>query len=265
MLGAIIGDLVGSTRELNNVRNEDFELLPSGSHFTDDTVMTLAVAKWLIDDCDHTPQGLVKEMLRLGRLYPDCGYGDAFRIWLSEKNPKPYSSYGNGSAMRVSPVGLYADSLDEALTLAEITASVSHNHPEGVKGAQAVAACVYMSKLGEKRASIKKYVEDSFGYELNQNLESIRQSYLFDPTCQGSVPQAIMAYLRRDNAESALRLAISIGGDSDTIGCITCAIANAYAPEAVSKSISERCEALLTTELRQIMHDFENKLFLGRK
>lgn len=260
MLGAIIGDIVGSTREFNNIRNEDFELLPSGSRFTDDTVMTLAVAMWLINDSKHTPQGLVKEMLHLGNLYPDCGYGGLFRHWLNTKKPQPYGSYGNGSAMRVSPVGLYAGSLDEALSLAEITASVSHNHPEGIKGAQSVAACVYMSKRGEKRADIKKYVEESFGYKLDQNLESIRHSYRFDSSCQGSVPQAIMAYLQRNNAESALRLAISIGGDSDTIGCITCAIANAYAPEAVSKSLSEQCESLLTSELRQIMHDFENLL-----
>ena len=146
ILGAIIGDIVGSTRERNNVKTEDFELLPEGSRFTDDTVMTLAVAEWLMTDSAHSERGLVECMQRLGRKYPKAGYGGMFRRWLKIDNPEPYNSFGNGSAMRVSPVGLYANSMEETLELARITASVSHNHPEGIKGAQAIAACVYMHK-----------------------------------------------------------------------------------------------------------------------
>lgn len=144
MLGAIIGDIVGSTREWRNIKTEDFELVPKGSRFTDDTVMTLAVAEWLMTDPEHKPGTLVACMQRLGRRYPNAGYGGMFRKWLASDNPQPYGSFGNGSAMRVSPVGLYANSLDEALELARITASVSHDHPEGIKGAQAVAGCIFI-------------------------------------------------------------------------------------------------------------------------
>lgn len=144
MLGAIIGDIVGSTREWNNIKTTDFELLPAGSRFTDDTVMTLAVAEWLMNDYEHKPETLVQCMQRLGRKYPDAGYGKMFRKWLDSSNPQPYGSYGNGSAMRASPVGLYAASLEEAVELARISASVTHNHPEDIKGAQAIAGCVYL-------------------------------------------------------------------------------------------------------------------------
>ena len=198
MLGAIIGDIVGSTREWNNIKTKDFELLPQGSCFTDDTVMTLAVAKWLLDDPSHNSDSLINIMQDLGRKYPDAGYGHSFRKWLNSDNPQPYNSYGNGSAMRVSPVGLYANSIEEALELAEITASVSHNHPEGIKGAQAIAACVWMKRNLEWGANerIKQYIEETFGYNLHINLEDIRDDYSFDLTCQGSVPIAIMAFLQ---------------------------------------------------------------------
>ncbi|MGM9795622.1 MAG: ADP-ribosylglycohydrolase family protein [Candidatus Aphodosoma sp.] len=146
MLGAIIGDIVGSTREWHNIKTEDFELVPKGSRFIDDTVMTLAVEEWLMSDQYLRPETLVKYMQLLGRKYPKAGYGEMFSHWLKSDNPQPYNSYGNGSAMRVSPVGLYANSLDEALELARITASVTHNHPEGIKGAQAIAGCVFLRK-----------------------------------------------------------------------------------------------------------------------
>ena len=146
MLGAIIGDLVGSTREWRNIKTEDFELVPTGSRFTDDTVMTLAVAEWLMIDPEHQAETLVECMQRLGRKYPHAGYGGMFRKWLASNHPQPYGSFGNGSAMRVSPVGLYATSLDEALELARITASVSHDHPEGIRGAQAIAGCIFIKK-----------------------------------------------------------------------------------------------------------------------
>lgn len=265
MLGAIIGDIVGSTREWHNVKTEDFELLPQGSRFTDDTVMTLAVAKWLMDDPSHKADSLVRIMQDMGRRYPNAGYGGLFRRWLNSDNPQPYGSYGNGSAMRVSPVGMYAKSLDEALELARITASVTHNHPEGIKGAQAVAAAVYM-QLNEKfdvKGEVKRYVEANFGYDLDIKLEDIRNEYRFDASCQGSVPIAIMAFLQRYNALDTLRLAISMGGDSDTIGCMATSIAYACPFNIISshtnipEDVVAKCRELLPKELLDINDRFE--------
>lgn len=265
MLGAIIGDIVGSTREWHNVKTEDFELLPQGSRFTDDTVMTLAVAKWLMDDPSHKADSLVRIMQDMGRRYPNAGYGGLFRRWLNSDNPQPYGSYGNDSAMRVSPVGMYAKSLDEALELARITASVTHNHPEGIKGAQAVAAAVYM-QLNEEfdvKGEVKRYVEANFGYDLDIKLEDIRNEYRFDASCQGSVPIAIMAFLQRYNALDTLRLAISMGGDSDTIGCMATSIAYACPFNIISshtnipKDVVAKCRELLPKELLEINDRFE--------
>lgn len=265
MLGAIIGDIVGSTREWHNVKTEDFELLPQGSRFTDDTVMTLAVAKWLMDDPSHKADSLVRIMQDMGRRYPNAGYGGMFRRWLNSDNPQPYGSYGNGSAMRVSPVGMYAKSLDEVLELARITASVTHNHPEGIKGAQAVAAAVYM-QLNEEfdvKGEVKRYVEANFGYDLDIKLEDIRNEYRFDASCQGSVPIAIMAFLQRYNALDTLRLAISMGGDSDTIGCMATSIAYACPFNIISshtnipEDVVAKCRELLPKELLEINDRFE--------
>lgn len=265
MLGAIIGDIVGSTREWHNVKTEDFELLPQGSRFTDDTVMTLAVAKWLMDDPSHKADSLVRIMQDMGRRYPNAGYGGMFRRWLNSDNPQPYGSYGNGSAMRVSPVGMYAKSLDEALELARITASVTHNHPEGIKGAQAVAAAVYM-QLNEEfdvKGEVKRYVEANFGYDLDIKLEDLRNEYRFDASCQGSVPIAIMAFLQRYNAFDTLRLAISMGGDSDTIGCMATSIAYACPFNIISshtnipEDVVAKCRELLPKELLEINDRFE--------
>lgn len=179
ILGAIVGDIVGSTREWNNVKTEDFELLPAGSRFTDDTVMTLAVAEWLMTDPAHSERALVECMQRLGRKYPYVGYGSMFRFWLYTENPEPYNSFGNGSAMRVSPVGLYANTMEEALELARITASVSHNHPEGIKGAQAIAAAIYLKRTEEfdTKGEIKRFIEKHFGYNLDTDLREIRKDY----------------------------------------------------------------------------------------
>lgn len=265
MLGAIIGDIVGSTREWHNVKTEDFELLPQGSRFTDDTVMTLAVAKWLMDDPSHKADSLVRIMQDMGRRYPNAGYGGMFRRWLNSDNPQPYGSYGNGSAMRVSPVGMYAKSLDEALELARITASVTHNHPEGIKGAQAVAAAVYMqfNEEFDVKGEVKRYVEANFGYDLDIKLEDIRNEYRFDASCQGSVPIAIMAFLQRYNAFDTLRLAISMGGDSDTIGCMATSIAYACPFNIISshtnipKDVVAKCRELLPKELLEINDRFE--------
>ena len=264
ILGAIVGDIVGSTREWNNVKTEDFELLPAGSRFTDDTLMTLAVAEWLMSDPTHSEHALVECMQRLGRKYSDAGYGGMFRRWLAADNPKPYNSFGNGSAMRVSPVGLYANSMEEALELARITASVSHNHPEGIKGAQAIAASIYLKRTVEfdTTGEIKRFVKKHFGYDLDIDIRDIRDDYSFDVTCQGSVPIAIMAFLQEPyNAEKAIRLAVSMGGDSDTIGCMTASIATTERPHVISSSslsheIEDKCRALLPADLLDINDRF---------
>ena len=260
VLGAILGDMVGSTRELNNVRTEDFELLPNGSGYTDDTVMTLAVAEWLMRDSTHSKQVLIKCMQRLGRQYLFLPYGRSFRSWLKEENPKPYNSCGNGSAMRVSPVGLYANSLEEALELAKISAEVSHNHQEGIKGAQAIAACVYLSKMQKSKDEIKQYVEHQFGYNLSGDLRERRNTYCLDVTCQGSVPIAIMAYLQESTLLSQLRLAISMGGDSDTIGSMSASIAMAPLLSIIKKvdlqELVRQCRSLLSPDLLDINDRF---------
>ena len=265
MLGAIIGDIVGSTREWHNIKTEDFELVPKGSRFTDDTVMTLAVAEWLMTDPEHHSETLVACMQRLGRKYPNAGYGKMFSQWIVSDHPQPYNSFGNGSAMRVSPVGLYANSLEEALELARITASVSHNHPEGIKGAQAIAGCVFLKKNASwgSEEEIKRFITEKIGYNLDFNLDDIRDTYSFDVTCQGSVPIAIKAYLDRSGypAEKALRLAISMGGDSDTIGAMTASIAGAQPFYIIGGGFSDdlvnQCRALLPADLLDINDRFE--------
>lgn len=264
ILGAIVGDIVGSTRKWKNAKTEGFELLPAGSRFTDDTVMTLAVAEWLMIDPMHSKSRLVDCMQRLGRKYPDAGYGGMFRKWIATENPKPYNSFGNGSAMRVSPVGLYANSMEEALELARITASVSHNHPEGIKGAQAIAACIYLKRTETYDATdkIKRFAERNFGYDLDVKLWAIRKNYTFDTTCQGSVPIAIMAYLQEPySAEKTIRLAISMEGDPDTIGAMVASIATAEKPhiicsDSLSSDIEDKCRELLPPDLLDINDRF---------
>ena len=261
MLGAIIGDIVGSVYEFHNTKSMNFELFTPWSRFTDDSVMTLAVAKWLVEDETHTIHYLIYCMQELGNRYPNAGYGGNFRTWLREDNPQPYNSWGNGAGMRVSPVGLYAKTLDEALALAALTASVSHNHPEGVKGAQAIAACVFLCKEGKSKAEIKEYIEKTFDYNLNRTITELRPRYEFDVSCQGSVPEAIIAFLDGNSFEEVIRLAISLGGDSDTIGAMAGAIAACMYP--IPDEIVNRCNTILTEDLKEIKDKFI-KLFKER-
>ena len=254
MLGAIIGDIVGSVYEFHNTKSMNFELFTPWSRFTDDSVMTLAVAKWLVEDETHTIHYLIYCMQELGNRYPNAGYGGNFWAWLREENPQPYNSWGNGAGMRVSPVGLYAKTLDEALALAALTASVSHNHPEGVKGAQAIAACVFLCKEGKSKAEIKEYIEKTFDYNLNRSIAEIRPRYEFDVSCQGSVPEAIIAFLDGNSFEEVIRLAISLGGDSDTIGAMAGAIAACMYP--IPDEIVNRCNTILTEDLKEIKDKF---------
>ena len=232
MYGAIIGDTVGSVYEFDNVKTKDFPLFSEYSSFTDDSVMTVAVAaallRWKKDGADlHS--AMVEEMKEFGRLYPHPkgAYGGRFSQWLRSDDPRPYNSLGNGSAMRVSPCGLMAESLEEALELARVSAEVTHNHPEGIKGAQATAAAVYLARTGSSIPEIRAYISGNF-YPLDRTLEEIRPDYGFNETCQGTVPEAITAFLESCSFEDAIRNAISLGGDSDTIGAITGAIAWAY-------------------------------------
>ena len=254
MLGALAGDIIGSPYEFYNTKSMDFELFTEWTKFTDDSVMTLAVAKWLIEDAEHSARHLIRCMQELGRRYPGAGYGGNFDWWLRQESPQPYNSWGNGTGMRVSPVGLYAKTLDDALELAEISASVSHNHPEGIKGAQAIAASVFLCKDGKSKQEIKEYVEETFGYNLSRTIDDIRPNYYFDVSCQGSVPEAIIAFLEGNSFEEVIRLAISIGGDSDTIGCMAGAIAACRYP--IPDDIAKRCDSLLTEDLRDIKDRF---------
>ena len=254
MLGAIVGDIVGSPYEFYNTKSPSFEMFTPQSCFTDDSVMTLAVAKWLIEDEAHTIHYLIYCMQELGNRYPRAGYGGNFMAWLREDEPQPYNSWGNGAGMRVSPVGLYARTLDEALALAAITASVSHNHPEGVKGAQAIAASVFLCKEGKSKKEIKEYIEKTFDYDLSRRIRDIRPTYDFDVSCQGSVPEAIIAFLEGDSFENVIRLAVSLGGDSDTIACMAGAIAACM--YTIPDDIAERCDSILTDDLREIKDQF---------
>ncbi|MBR6284907.1 MAG: ADP-ribosylglycohydrolase family protein [Muribaculaceae bacterium] len=260
MLGAVFGDIVGSAYEWHNVKSKEFALVTPLTRFTDDSVMTLANALWLTCDPTHSPERLVECMIELGRRHAHAGYGGGFRRWLVSPDPQPYNSWGNGSAMRVSPVGLYAQSIDEVLELARISASVTHNHPEGIKGAQATALAVFLSRTqGDRpnvRQLIKHEVETRFGYDLSRTLDNIRPSYEFDVSCQGSVPEAIIAYLESDTLEDCVRGAISIGGDSDTIAAIACGIHAAHCDPA-SEQFMAPFEQYLTPDLQQIQSDFE--------
>ena len=239
MFGAFIGDIIGSKYEFNNIKTKEFPLFSKGCDYTDDTIMTVAVAKAIMlsraEQYEKNENGkgfqeiLVEIMQDYGRRYPDPtgAYGSGFAKWLRQSNPKPYGSYGNGSAMRVSPCGLAAVTMEEALALARASASVSHNHPEGIKGAEAVSAAIFLAKCGKSKEEIRQYISEHY-YSLDFTLDSIRDSYQFDGSCQGSVPQAMVAFLESENFEDAIRNVISIGGDCDTTGAITGSIAWVY-------------------------------------
>ena len=247
MYGAILGDIIGSPYEFdfNNYKSKDFPLFCRHSEFTDDTVMTLAVAKALLDTCGQDDAAikaaLVHQMQQLGRAYPGRGYGTRFIGWLYEDAPRPYNSYGNGSAMRVSA----------AAELAEVT----HNHPEGIKGAQATAAAMFLARTGSSKADIRTYVEREFGYDLSRSCDEIRPDYHHVESCQETVPQAITAFLESSDFEDALRTAVSLGGDSDTLAAITGSIAEAF--YGVPENLKAECRRRLTPELEALLLAWE--------
>lgn len=272
MLGALIGDTVGSVYEFANTKRVNFQpLFADEANYTDDSIMSVAVADWLLST-DRSQEMLEEKLVSWAKKFrcPMGGYGGGFRTWLFrpeilsdykkdgtytiEKGSKrhPYNSWGNGSAMRCSACGWVATSLEEALDLAKRSAEITHNHPEGIKGAQATAAAIYMARNGESKEAIRTYIEKQFGYDLHRTCNEIRPTYHWESSCQGTVPPAIVAFLDSKSFEEAIRLAVSLGGDSDTLACITGGIAEAYAT-AHSNAASEDYYEGITAEMRQEM------------
>ena len=230
LLSTVLGDIAGSVYEFDPHKSTAINLCDDRMDYTDDTIMTIAVADWIIHDKRHTKKGLVARLQEWGRKYPNPvgAYGNMFAQWLGSENPKPYNSWGNGAAMRVSAVGFAFTTLEETLMVAKRCAEVTHNHPEGIKGAQATAAAIFMARTGKSKEEIRRYVSETFDYNLDRSCDDIRPTYGFDGSCQGTVPESIIAFLDSKDYEDALRLCISLGGDADTMGAITGAIAGAY-------------------------------------
>ena len=262
MLGAIVGDTVGSIYEFNNTRDYNFEMFTNRSGYTDDTIMTMAVAYWLLKDPDHKYETLEESMVMFAKNCPcpNGGYGEMFYVWLfmpwslkeicprafdedyepkynSPMNRVAYNSWGNGSAMRVSAIGWFFETLEETERVAKISAEITHNHPEGIKGAQATAAAIWMARNGKSKADIKEYIETKYEYDLDRTWEHLNQRYGWKSSCQETVPEAIIAFLESNSYEDAIRKAVSIGGDSDTLACITGGIAEAFYREIPSEMI----------------------------
>ena len=253
IIGVLAGDIIGSVYEWHNIKRTEFPLFKDNSNFTDDSVLTMAVADAILNEKDFK-----KTIWTYGRKYPFRGYGGNFKKWLLNPNPQPYDSFGNGSAMRVSPVGFAFDTLEEVLEVAKQSAVVSHNHLEGIKGAQATATAIFLARTGKSKVEIQAYITKTFAYNLDFTLDEIRPKYTFDVSCQGSVPQAIRAFLESTDYENAIRLAISIGGDSDTIACITGGIAAAFYKE-IPDEIIEGVVQRLPKEFIDLLNQFEEK------
>lgn len=282
MLGAIIGDTAGSIYEFDNVKTTDFELLGDGCNYTDDSIMSMAVAEWLLQDKGLSPEELTEHMVWYAFNFP-CplgGYGGGFYNWLAdpvmhfvkEKQPdgsiknqlieerEPYNSFGNGSAMRTSAVGWMFNTLEETERVAKTQASITHNHPEGVKGAQATSAAIFMARTGHTKKDIKDYIEQRYGYDLSKTCDEIRPSYSYDETCQGTVPPAIISFLESTDFEGCLRLAVSLGGDSDTLTCIAAGIAEAYYKD-IPQWMVNKMWYLLPDHFRTVLQQLHSESF----
>lgn len=271
MYGAILGDMIGSPYEFdsNNIKTKDFELFSERSEYTDDSVMTIAVAEGLMNcgtdaDEETMKKAIVAAMKKYGGRYPFAGYGAKFSMWLHEEEPKPYNSYGNGSAMRVSPAAwLCQDDLRQMLRVSAVTAEVSHNHPEGIKGAQAAASVIFMAIHGVSKEEIKETVAKTFGYDLNRTCDMIRPDYHHVESCQQTVPEAIIAFLEGDSFEDVIRNAVSLGGDSDTLACIAGSMAEAF--YGVPENLKQEARDRLPDDLRSVLDRFDKKLEEDRK
>ena len=255
MYGAILGDMIGSPYEFDRGnKSKDFPLFTAESQFTDDTVMTIAVAEALLDgpaDEAGMKAQLVQSMQKWGRRYPYAGYGGRFRHWLKSPKPQPYNSWGNGSAMRVSAVGWLYNDMDSVRRMARLTAEVTHNHPEGIKGAEATAAAIFLVRSGRSKAEIKAYVEREFGYDLSRSCDEIRPGYRHVESCQETVPEAITAFLEGESFEDVIRTAVSLGGDCDTLTCIAGSMAEGF--YGVPEELKRECEKRLTTDLLGVL------------
>lgn len=250
LMGTICGDIIGSVYEGHMTKQIDFPLLCSRSRYTDDTVCTIGIADALLQG-----QPFETSLQYWCRKYPHSGYGEGFKSWFYSSTPQPYYSYGNGSAMRVSPIGAYANTLDECLSLAKQSAEITHNHPEGIKGAQAVASAIFLALHGKGKSEIKDYIEKQFGYNLSRRYEDIQPSYRFYVSCQKSVPESIIAFLQSDNYESAVRMAVAYGGDADTMAAIAGGIAAAYYGY-IPQYILDRCKDILSKDLLSVIDNF---------
>lgn len=264
MYGAILGDIIGSPYEFDLGRKtKKFPLFSWRSTFTDDTVMTLAVAQALLDaqpgeEPEKTAGRVVASMQRFGKAYPGAGYGMLFSSWLDQENPKPYGSFGNGSAMRVSAVGWLYPDLDTVRRMARLTAQVTHNHPEGIKGAEATASAIFLARTGSTKAEIRAYIETQFHYDLSRTCDEIRPGYHHVESCQQTVPEAITAFLEGQSFEDVIRTAVSLGGDCDTLTCIAGSMAEAF--YGIPEPLKEQCRNRLPEELRNVLLRFEAAL-----
>lgn len=251
MLGAIVGDVIGSVYEALPVKSTDFDFFVPGTTYTDDTVLTIAIADAILHNKDYE-----KMLRKYGNRYPNAGYGKSFYQWLQSPDPAPYNSWGNGSAMRVSPVGFAFQSNVEVLEQARKSAVMTHNHPEGIKGAQATALAIYLARTNHDKQEIKHEIATLFHYDLNRRLDDIRDNYKYTVSCQGTVPEAIIAFMESDGYEDAIRKSISLGGDADTMACITGAIAQAYykfIPVELITAVTE----YLPDEFLRIIEEFD--------
>ena len=253
MLGAIAGDIIGSVYENEPVKHKNFQLFGDESRFTDDTVLTIAMADSLLSGKSYAAS-----MKQWGRKYPQAGYGQNFYQWLMSRCSVAYNSFGNGSAMRVSPIGWAFDSLERTLLEAKRSAEVTHNHPEGIKGAQVVAGSIFLCRQKESKQGIKEWVENFADYDLNRSTTLIRPGYGFEVSCQQSVPEAIICFMESDNFESAVRLAVSLGGDADTQACISGSIAHAFYQD-IPADIWEEAEKRLPDNMKVIIDAFQKK------
>jgi len=263
MLGAIIGDIVGSRFEWDNIKTKEFELFTTECMVTDDTVMTLAIARAILNSReDWSDLGLraVQAMQALGQLYPDRGYGGMFSTWLGKRHPKPYNSFGNGAAMRVSACGFAARTLEEAKTMSRAVTEVTHNHPEGIKGAEATTVAIWMARNGADKEEIRRVIHEEY-YPMDFTLDEIRPTYRFNETCQETVPQALMAFFESTDFEDAIRNAISIGGDSDTLAAITGGVAEAYygIPEPIARQALGWLDERMTIIYQRFQEFINNK------
>ncbi len=261
MYGAILGDMIGSLYEFDRGdKTKNFPLFSSESEFTDDSVMTIAIAEAIMEGgpdltCEQLKENAVHSMRNWGRKYPYAGYGGRFIVWLGAKNPEPYGSFGNGSAMRVSAAGWLFDSLEKTRQMARATAEVSHNHPEGIKGAEAAASVIFMARHGASKEEIRKYVVDNFAYDLSRTLDEIRPTYHHVESCQETVPEAITCFLEGTDFEDVIRNAVSIGGDTDTLGAIAGAMAEAF--YGVPEELKAECRKRLDEDLLEVLDRFE--------